>query len=55
MDVTIYSKPNCPQCDATKRKFTKEGLSFEVSPGSWTGLFSFFFRGTFSWFLLYLH
>lgn len=28
MDVTIYSKPNCPQCDATKRKFTKEGVAF---------------------------
>lgn len=28
MDVTIYSKPNCPQCEATKRKFTKEGVAF---------------------------
>lgn len=29
MDVTIYSKPNCPQCEATKRKFTKEGVAFK--------------------------
>lgn len=28
MDVTVYSKPNCPQCEATKRKFTKEGVAF---------------------------
>lgn len=24
--VVLYSKPNCVQCDATKRKFKKEGL-----------------------------
>lgn len=26
--VTIYSKPQCPQCDATKRRLTKAGATF---------------------------
>ena len=30
MVATVYSKPSCPQCDATKRQFTKLGLPFEV-------------------------
>lgn len=28
--ITVYSKPNCVQCDATKRHLTKLDLSFEV-------------------------
>lgn len=24
--IVLYSKPNCVQCDTTKRKFKKEGL-----------------------------
>ncbi|KRE80356.1 glutaredoxin family protein [Arthrobacter sp. Soil763] len=26
MAIVLYSKPACVQCDATKRKFKKEGL-----------------------------
>lgn len=28
LTVTIYSKPNCPQCDATKRRFNKHGIEY---------------------------
>lgn len=27
MTITLYSKPSCVACDATKRKFDKSGLS----------------------------
>lgn len=27
---TVYSKPSCVQCDATKRYLEKHGLPFEV-------------------------
>ncbi|MCS6712225.1 glutaredoxin-like protein NrdH [Brachybacterium sp. EF45031] len=30
MDITVYSKPLCVQCDATKRALTKAGLAFDV-------------------------
>ena len=26
--ITVYSKPQCPQCDATKRWLTKNGTSY---------------------------
>jgi glutaredoxin-like protein NrdH len=28
--ITVYSKPACPQCDATKRHLTTKGVEFEV-------------------------
>lgn len=28
--VTVYSKPKCPQCDATKRSLTKHGVAYTV-------------------------
>lgn len=28
MRVTVYTKPLCPQCDATKRRLTKRGVEF---------------------------
>lgn len=30
MTVTVFAKPHCPQCEATKRQLTKQGLEFEV-------------------------
>ena len=30
MTVTVFTKPHCPQCDATKRQFTKLGVPFET-------------------------
>lgn len=30
MAITVYSKPQCVQCDATKRALKKQGLDFEV-------------------------
>lgn len=30
MDITVYSKPHCVQCDATKRALNKAGLDFDV-------------------------
>lgn len=26
--VTVYTKPNCPQCDATKRELVKRGIDY---------------------------
>lgn len=26
--VTVYSKPKCPQCDATKRALDKKGVAY---------------------------
>ncbi|MBD3689804.1 glutaredoxin-like protein NrdH [Nanchangia anserum] len=28
MSITLYSKPRCVQCDATKRAFAKQGIVF---------------------------
>lgn len=30
MSITVYTKPSCVQCDATKRHLTKLGLEFET-------------------------
>lgn len=30
MAITVYSKPLCVQCDATKRALTKAGLAYSV-------------------------
>ncbi len=30
MEITVYSKPMCVQCDATKRALTKAGAAFSV-------------------------
>jgi glutaredoxin-like protein NrdH len=30
MTITVYSKPHCPQCDATYRALDKKGLTYEV-------------------------
>lgn len=30
MTVTVYSKPDCPQCDATKRSLDAKGISYET-------------------------
>lgn len=29
MSVTVYSKPHCVQCDATKRSLTRQGIAYE--------------------------
>ncbi|HAK72126.1 MAG TPA: NrdH-redoxin [Bifidobacterium sp.] len=28
MNITIYTKPNCPQCSATKRQFDRRGFVY---------------------------
>lgn len=30
MQITVYSKPNCPQCAATKRAFDRMGLEYGI-------------------------
>ena len=30
MSITVYSKPNCVQCDATYRALNKRGFEYEV-------------------------
>ncbi|KAA8819636.1 NrdH-redoxin [Bifidobacterium rousetti] len=30
MTVTVFTKPRCPQCDATKRQLTKLGVPFDT-------------------------
>ncbi len=30
MSVTVYSKPQCVQCDATYRALTKKGIEYTV-------------------------
>ncbi len=30
MTITVYTKPSCVQCDATKRLLTKLGLEFST-------------------------
>jgi glutaredoxin-like protein NrdH len=31
MTITVFSKPNCVQCDATKRTLNNLGLDYEVT------------------------
>ncbi|MBB6335129.1 glutaredoxin-like protein NrdH [Schaalia hyovaginalis] len=28
MCITVYTKPRCPQCDATKRTLDKQGIDY---------------------------
>lgn len=30
MNVTVYSKPRCVQCDATKRALNKAGITYKL-------------------------
>ena len=30
MAITVYSKPSCVQCDATKRALNKTGIPYDV-------------------------
>lgn len=30
MSITVYSKPMCVQCDATKRALDKQGLDYTI-------------------------
>ncbi|WP_314688809.1 glutaredoxin-like protein NrdH [uncultured Bifidobacterium sp.] len=30
MTVTVYAKPRCVQCEATKRQLTRQGIGFDV-------------------------
>ncbi|RBP97969.1 NrdH-redoxin [Bifidobacterium aemilianum] len=30
MTVTVFTKPRCPQCEATKRQLTRQGVDFET-------------------------
>ena len=30
MEITVYSKPLCVQCDATKRALNKAGIAYDV-------------------------
>ena len=30
MTITVYSKPSCPQCEATYRAMDKKGLTYQV-------------------------
>ncbi|MCH4209472.1 glutaredoxin-like protein NrdH [Bifidobacterium sp.] len=30
MTVTVFTKYRCPQCEATKRQLTKQGIDFDV-------------------------
>ena len=30
MDITVYSKPFCVQCDATKRALNKVGIPYDI-------------------------
>ena len=30
MNITVYSKPLCVQCDATKRALNKAGIRYEI-------------------------
>lgn len=30
MSITLYTKPRCVQCDATKRALDKKGISYEL-------------------------
>ncbi|MDF7663213.1 glutaredoxin-like protein NrdH [Bifidobacterium sp. ESL0763] len=30
MTVTVFTKPRCPQCEATKRQLKRQGIAFDV-------------------------
>lgn len=30
MSITVYAKPYCPQCDATKRQLDRQGIEYSV-------------------------
>lgn len=30
MSITVYTKPNCVQCNATKRALDKQGLDYDT-------------------------
>ncbi|WEV67560.1 glutaredoxin-like protein NrdH [Bifidobacterium sp. ESL0769] len=30
MTVTVFTKPRCPQCEATKRQLTRANIAFEA-------------------------
>ncbi|MCH4160939.1 glutaredoxin family protein [Bifidobacterium sp.] len=30
MSITVFAKPHCPQCDATKRQFNKLGVEYDI-------------------------
>ncbi|WEV75308.1 glutaredoxin-like protein NrdH [Bifidobacterium sp. ESL0800] len=30
MTVTVFTKPRCPQCEATKRQLKRQGIAFET-------------------------
>ncbi|MCO6559022.1 MAG: glutaredoxin-like protein NrdH [Bifidobacterium sp.] len=30
MTVTVFTKPRCPQCEATKRQLTRANIAFET-------------------------
>lgn len=30
--ITVYTKPQCPQCDATKRALDKRGIEYRLKP-----------------------
>lgn len=30
MTVTVFTKPRCPQCEATKRRLTRQQIAFET-------------------------
>ena len=30
MQITLWTKPNCSQCEATKRQFDKRGIIYQV-------------------------
>ena len=32
MSITVYSKPRCPQCDATYRALDKQGVAAAAAP-----------------------
>ena len=30
MNITVYAKPYCPQCDATKRHLERQGIEYSA-------------------------
>lgn len=30
MTITLYTKPNCVQCDATKRELDRKGIAYQL-------------------------
>lgn len=31
MEITVFTKPNCPACEATKKAMDRAGLDYDVS------------------------